>query len=106
MVDARIDYGEKVSMKTRKSNVGLSSCGNMSYGLREASKLNGRDEGVVGLRWSHRVFNQRNFVDEYVEESSSGNSLDEVGLTDDEKSLDEVDLTDDEKSDKGVFLLE
>ena len=50
MVDARIDYGEKVSMKTRKSNVGLSSCGNMSYGLREASKLNGRDEGVVGLR--------------------------------------------------------
>ena len=50
MVDARIDCGEKVSMKTRKSNVGLSSCGNMSYGLREASKLNGRDEGVVGLR--------------------------------------------------------
>ena len=50
MVNARIDCGEKVSMKTRKSNVGLSSCGNMSYGLREASKLNGRDEGVVGLR--------------------------------------------------------
>ena len=50
MVDARIDCGEKVSMKTRKSNVGLSSCGNMSYGLREASKLNGKDEGVVGLR--------------------------------------------------------
>ena len=41
-----------------------------------------------------------------MEESSSGNSLDEVGLTDDENSLDEVDLTDDEKSDKGVFLLE
>ena len=41
-----------------------------------------------------------------MEESSSGNSLDEVGLTDAEKSLHEVDLTDDEKADKGVFLLD
>ena len=93
-------------MKTRKSDVGLSIRGNMSSGSREASKLNGSDEGIVGFRWSHRVSNQRNFVNEHVEESSSGNSLDEVGLTDDEKSLHEVDLTDDEKADKGVFLLD
>ena len=33
-----------------------------------------------------------------MEVSSSGKSLDEVDLTDDEKSLDEVDLIDDEKS--------
>ena len=78
----------------------------MSSGSREASKLNGSDEGIVWLRRSHRVSNQQNFVDEHVKESSSGNSLDEVGLTDDEKSLDEVDLTEDEKADKGVFLLD
>ena len=106
MVVACVDCEEKVSMKTRKSDVGLSIRGNMSSGSREASKLNGSDEGIVGFRWSHRVSNQRNFVDEHVEESSSGNSLDEVGLTDDEKSLHEVDLTDDEKADKGVFLLD
>ena len=102
MVDARVDCEEKVSMKTRKSDVGLSSRGNMSSGSREASKLNGSVEEVVGHRRSQRVFNQRNVVDEHVEESGSGTSLDEVGLTDDEKSLDEVDLTDDEKADKVV----
>ena len=102
MVDARVDCEEKVSMKTRKSDVGLSSRGNMSSGSREASKLNGSVEEVVGHRRSQRVFNQRNVVDEHVEESGSGTSLDEVDLTNDEKSLDEVDLTDDEKADKVV----
>ena len=78
----------------------------MSFGSKEASKLNGSDKGIVGLRQSHWVSNQQNFVDEHVEESSNGNSLDEVGLIDDEKSLDDVDLTDDEKADNGVFLLD
>ena len=55
-------------MKTRKSDVRLSSHRNMSSRSREASKLNGSDEGVVGLRQSHRVSNQRNFVDEDVED--------------------------------------
>ncbi|XP_030973856.1 uncharacterized protein LOC115993994 [Quercus lobata] len=97
MVDARVDCEEKVSMKTRKSDVG-----NMSSGSREASKLNGSVEEVVGHRRSQRVSNQRNVVYEHMEESGSGTSLDEVDLTDDEKSLDEVDLTDDEKADKVV----
>ncbi|XP_065621142.1 uncharacterized protein LOC111992077 [Quercus suber] len=97
-----VDCEEKVSTKTRKSDVGLSSRGNMSSGSREASKLNGSVEEVVGHRRSQRVSNQRNVVDEHVEESGSGTSLDEVDLTDDEKSLDEVDLTDDEKADKVV----
>ncbi|KAK4585015.1 hypothetical protein RGQ29_022616 [Quercus rubra] len=86
MVDARVDCEEKVSMKTRKSDVGLSSGGNMSSGSREASKLNGSVEEVVGHRRSQRVSNQRNVVDEHVEESGSGTSLDEVDLTDDEKA--------------------
>ena len=50
MVVARVDCEEKVSMKTRKSDVGLSIRGNMSSGSREASKLNGSDEGIVGFR--------------------------------------------------------
>ena len=58
MVNVRVDCGEKVSMKTRKSDVGLSSCGNTSSRSREASKLNGSDEGIVGLRQSHWVSNQ------------------------------------------------
>ena len=90
MVDARIDCEEKVSMQTRKSDVGLSSSGNLSSGSREASKLNGSVEEVVGHRRSQRVSNQQNVVDEHVEESSSGKPLDEVDLIDDEKSLDEV----------------
>ncbi|KAL4644458.1 hypothetical protein ACB092_02G166900 [Castanea dentata] len=86
MVDARVDCEEKVSMQTRESDVGLSSRGNMSSGSREASKLNGNVEVVVGHRRSQRVFNQRNVVDEHVEESGSGKSLDEVDLIDDEKA--------------------
>ena len=70
----------------------------MSFGSKEASKLNGSVEEVVGHRWSQRISNQRNVVDEHVEESSSSKSLDEVDLTNDKKSLDEVDLIDDEKS--------
>ncbi|XP_050292066.1 uncharacterized protein LOC126733000 [Quercus robur] len=81
MVDARVDCEEKVSMKTRKSDVG-----NMSSGSREASKLNGSVEEVVGHRRSQRVSNQRNVVYEHMEESGSGTSLDEVDLTDDEKA--------------------
>ena len=50
MVDAHVDCKEKVSMKTRKFDVGLSSRGNMSFGSRKPSKLNGSDEGIVGLR--------------------------------------------------------
>ena len=52
--------------------------------------MNGRIERVVGLRRSQRVCNQRNVVDEHVEECGSV------------KSLDELDLTDDENDEKGV----
>ncbi|GMY12031.1 homeodomain mRNAion factor [Fagus crenata] len=85
-----IDCAEKVSKKTRKSDVGLRSRGNLSSGSSEAPRLNGSIERVVGLRRSQRVCNQRNVVDEHVEECGSV------------KSLDELDLTDDENDEKGV----
>ena len=60
------------------------------FQIKGGFKIEWYVEEVVGHRRSQRVSNQRNVVDEHVEESSSGKSLDEVDLTDDEKSMDEV----------------
>lgn len=92
-VDECIDYAEKVSEKTRKSDIGLSS-GGLSSGSSKSPSSNCSIEGVGGLRRSQRVSNQRNVDDEHVKNSGSA------------KSSDKVDLTDDGKAERGVISCE
>jgi hypothetical protein len=80
-VDECTDYAEKVSEKTRKSDIGLSS-GGLSFGSSKSPSSNCSIEGVEGLRRSQRVSNQRNVVDKHVEKSGSAKSSDKVDLTD------------------------
>ncbi|XP_062144815.1 uncharacterized protein LOC133852149 [Alnus glutinosa] len=80
-VEECTDYAEKVSEKTRKSDIGLSS-GGLSFGSSKSPSSNCSIEGVEGLRRSQRVSNQRNVVDKHVEKSGSAKSSDKVDLTD------------------------
>lgn len=87
------EYSEKVSGKTRKSDIGLSS-GGLSSGSSKSPSSNYSIKEVGGLRRSQRVSNQRNVDDEHVEKSGSA------------KSSDKVDLTDDGEAERGVISCE
>jgi hypothetical protein len=93
LVNECTEYSEKVSEKTRKSDIGLSR-GGLSSGSSKSPSSNCSIEEVGGLRRSQRVSNQRNVDDEHVEKSGSA------------KSLDKVDLSDDGRAETGVISCE